>query len=653
MSRRSHHRIGSLSLACLGLFALPACTGVCGDDGWVWNQQDNPACNAQNDSTAGESETDAQTTTNDPTDDPTDNPSASDTDEPTAGSATMGGGVNCKDNDGDGFGDPEMCMDQPFPGSVPNNEDCADDNKDAFPGSAENDSTTACMEDADGDGYGDDMPPEGVDPGTDCDDDNVGTFPGAAENDDPMACMQDADGDGFGDSTPSDPEVPPGTDCDDDDEFTFPGAAPNDSPDACMKDEDGDDWGDLMPPDGVEPGSDCLDTNPDTFPGAAPNDSPEACMKDDDGDDYGDDMPPGGVTPGSDCNDAAARVHVDCTDCTPNEVVCNGDVLETCNAEGTNSDKLPCEFGCDDVGKQCWQQMEVDAGPTVCIEFGASTQLQATVMGGDGNYTYDWTPIDSLDDPKIADPLASPTGPTSYDVAVSDGEGNMGSDSVTVYINNLPLQLDPEICDTYDFPWSVDVPTIWDWNDQKKELCQTVNGKNSALFCGWDLSDATVKGTFRVNKLDNDDDYVGFMWGIQNTDQFYIFTWKRLAQDFGGACGNVPQGMMVKMVDVADPMMNPQNCADLHAPNDTPNSKLLLAPADISTAGWAFNTDYLFELTHKQTGEMNIVVRNKADNAIIAQKAFMDTTYPSGKFGQYTYSQIGACFSDYKTTCIE
>ena len=37
------------------------------------------------------------------------------------------------------------------------------------------DSTTACMEDADGDGYGDDMPPEGVDPGTDCDDDNVGT----------------------------------------------------------------------------------------------------------------------------------------------------------------------------------------------------------------------------------------------------------------------------------------------------------------------------------------------------------------------------------------------------------------------------------------------------------------------------------------------
>ena len=578
MSRHQLQQVGWTSLACLGLAALSGCGNVCGDDGLVWKQQDNPACNAQAEGSATDpTKTSSDETTIDPThgtDDPTtggtDTATMGGTDSATMGgtdTATMGGGLNCKDSDGDGFGDPETCMDQPFPGSVPNNDDCNDADKD--------------------------------------------TFPGAAENDSPTACMQDADGDGFGDSTPADPGTVPGTDCD--------------------------------------------DTNMNTFPGAAPNDGADTCNQDNDGDDWGDDMPPDGVDPGSDCNDADAEVHIDCTDCTPGAAICADATLITCNARGTDSDMVLCEFGCDDAGQKCWGPLEVDAGPTVCIEFGASTPLQATVTGGDGDYAYDWTPIETLDDPKISGPIASPTGPTSYGVNVVDGEGNMASDSVSVYINNLPLELNPDFCETYDFPWAVDKPTKWAWDDPNKELCQTVNGKPSALFCGWDLADATVKGTFRVNKLDNDDDFIGFMWGIQDTDHFYLFTWKRLAQDFGVDCGgNVPQGMVVKAINVADPMMDPETCADLHAPNDTTNSKLILAPADFgNNTGWAFDTDYLFELTHKLTGEMNIVVRKKADDSIVAQKTFMDTTYASGKFGQYTYSQVGACFSDYKTSCIE
>ena len=56
---------------------------------------------------------------------------------------------------------------------------------------------------------------------------------------------------------------------------------------------------------------------------------------------------------------------------------------------------------------------------------------------------------------------------------------------------------------------------------------------------------------------------------------------------------------------------------------------------------------------HAYTGEATIIVRNKANMMIIAEKTFMDTTYLAGKFGQYTYSQVGACFSDYKTFCLE
>jgi hypothetical protein len=609
-----------------------------------------------------------------------------------------GCGNVCGD-DGDGFGDPTMCQPDPFPGSVPNGDDCADDNPNAFPGSAENESDTLCMEDADGDGWGDDMPPEGVEPGTDCNDDNMGIFPDAAENEGGMGCEQDADGDGYGDSMPDDPDVPPGTDCDDGDVNTFPGAAPNDSPDACMTDADMDDWGDDMPsspdaepgtdcddsnmsvfpgaaenesdtacmqdadgdgwgdstPDNpeVDPGQDCDDSSENTFPGAAPNDSPEACMRDEDGDDYGDDMPPEGVTPGTDCNDMDARVQVDCPACMPNESACVGDELHVCDDQGMDM-VTQCEFGCDDQGKKCWDQMSVDAGDSLCIDMGAQAQLNATVMGGDGMYTYAWSPAMTLDDPAIPNPLATPVGPTTYTVDVSDGEGNMASDSVTVYLKNQTLQLDPQICTTMDFtgPGETDPNTNWVWNDQTKQLCQTINGKASALFCGWELNNATITGTFSVNTIE-DDDWTGFMWGIQDSNHYYLFTWKQITQNFANCGGMLPAGMQVKVIDVADPMANPQTCADRMQPADTVNSKLLVPVAEFTTQGWQDLIEYTFELTHKANGEMTIVVRNKLTMQVVAMKTFMDTTYASGKFGMFTKSQISACFSNFTASCIE
>src|SRR5690606_20729566 len=101
---------------------------------------------------------------------------------------------------------------------------------------------------------------------------------------------------------------------------------------------------------------------------------------------------------------------------------------------------------------------------SVCIDLGSSTQLGAVAMGGDGNYAYNWTPADTLDNAAVADPMATPVGPTTYTVNVSDGEGNAASDNVTVYLKNQTLQLDPAICTTYDFPDEADTPTQWQWN---------------------------------------------------------------------------------------------------------------------------------------------------------------------------------------------
>ena len=44
------------------------------------------------------------------------------------------------------------------------------------------------------------------------------------------------------------------------------------------------------------------------------------------------------------------------------------------------------------------------------------------------------------------------------------------------------------------------------------------------------LSDAQMEGTWRVN-TSNDDDFIGFVFGYQNSQHFYLFDWKQADQN--------------------------------------------------------------------------------------------------------------------------
>lgn len=92
-----------------------------------------------------------------------------------ANETTVGdGNLWCDDSDNDGFGDPESCAsvapgDDPPDGTVNNNNDCNDQDENTYPGAAENE-PELCAADNDDDGYGDQTPVDGVDPGSDCND---------------------------------------------------------------------------------------------------------------------------------------------------------------------------------------------------------------------------------------------------------------------------------------------------------------------------------------------------------------------------------------------------------------------------------------------------------------------------------------------------
>ncbi len=120
-------------------------------------------------------------------------------------SATRSVDVQCSrtfylDDDDDGYGDPgqskgvSTCRASQAPsGYVDNDRDCDDSSARTYPGAAPEDSASACMKDADGDDWGDDDPPNGVETGTDCDDSDTNTYPGAPELQDDKD--NDCDGD--------------------------------------------------------------------------------------------------------------------------------------------------------------------------------------------------------------------------------------------------------------------------------------------------------------------------------------------------------------------------------------------------------------------------------------------------------------------------
>lgn len=196
----------------------------------------------------------------------------------------------CEDADGDGLGGytctevlPGMA---PPPGTVPNQDDCDDyswscicvelgSNYGGYPSDY-----IVCTSDYDGDGYP--GRPKGYGAfgtqGFDCNDYSDCTHQGAAEKEDSWICMQDCDGDGYGDWQGYSAALggatwqAGGTDCDDASATTFRGAAENepDNPGECRRDDDQDGFGDAtVDPlaDGyVQPGTDCDDDDPTVYP---------------------------------------------------------------------------------------------------------------------------------------------------------------------------------------------------------------------------------------------------------------------------------------------------------------------------------------------------------------------------------------------------
>lgn len=81
----------------------------------------------------------------------------------------------------------------------------------------------------------------------------------------------------------------------------------------------------------------------------------------------------------------------------------------------------------------------VNASPTIIPE-GETSQLTALASGGDGNYSYSWTPFASLNNPNTQSPTASPVVTTTYTCTVTSNN-NTASNSCTITVVKAPTNL--------------------------------------------------------------------------------------------------------------------------------------------------------------------------------------------------------------------
>lgn len=695
--------ISTWGLALSGLMFSAGCAGTCEDDGF--GQADlGPNCPLGPIAMSASSTDDGSTTdTSSSSDPPAESSSSTEPQESSSSSSPIATTTYCTDADADGFGDPDACFEVPRGDTPPENavldaSDCDDTSEHTFPGAAQTEDADACMRDVDDDGFGDLDPPAGVVAGTDCDDSLAEAFPGAA-SEEPDLCAIDADADGWADTMPP-AGVDAGSDCLDDNPNAFPGAAELDDDVACMEDADDDGYGDSMPPAGANAGSDCLDdddsvpaasaclvwcidtdndqygdesecvitpvappgyvgnaadcddTNPNAFPGAAPLDDEEACLEDADGDDYGSEAPSNpAIGTGSDCDDLEPLVSDACFDCPAGTFYCDtAENVAQCNDQGTfGAEVSSCTFGCDDGTASCWSALSVDAGTCVNVPEGESGPLFAEAMGGDGDYTYAWSPIDTATPIDQALTSVTPAANTRYTVMVDDGHGNAAQDDVFVHVPGHHRILTADGCEAFAYPGIFPPdqnPSSESFFVNETAYCNTTGNTLPTVYvCPEVFEDALVEFQFQVTSL-SDNDGIGFVWGWQDAAHFYLLSWKQETEV--APSGTWEQGITIKRMEADDPAdITP---ADLIASFDTPNATVLATPADVYDEGWIHRNEYRASLLI-QGDSTTITLRDFETNALVMTTTVVDDAYPMGAVGSYEASQRTACLGLITSSC--
>jgi hypothetical protein len=177
----------------------------------------------------------------------------------------------------------------------------------------------------------------------------------------------------------------------------------------------------------------------------------------------------------------------------------------------------------------------------------------------------------------------------------------------------------------------------WVLSDDNTLVTQTVNADASIFLSDFTLTNDKIEGTFRVT-TSSDDDFIGFVFGYQDSQHFYLFDWKQSSQN--DSLGFAEQGMSVKLVN-ADSELTGHDLWPTAGNGERVNTLFH------NQIGWEDRTDYQFSLEF-HPGEFTVTVSE--GDTVLDSVTLQDSSYTSGTFGFYNYSQGSVEYRQFQRT---
>lgn len=212
----------------------------------------------------------------------------------------------------------------------------------------------------------------------------------------------------------------------------------------------------------------------------------------------------------------------------------------------------------------------------------------------------------------------------------------------------VPLDLSSWTELTLDFPGGQPAGD-WVLEPGNTAVVQEVNADPSFYLNNINQTNFSMDGSWQVLPADGgDDDYMGFVFGYQNSSNFYLFDWKKGGQSYVGT--TAAEGMTIKLMTggTGDGLIDLslgefwENTGDL-------GDMEVLASNHSGSAGWVTNVLYDFHLDFNTIpGQFTIVVMDGVTE--LWNVTVFDSTFTGGQFGFYNYSQQSVRYAGFEQT---
>lgn len=217
---------------------------------------------------------------------------------------------------------------------------------------------------------------------------------------------------------------------------------------------------------------------------------------------------------------------------------------------------------------------------------------------------------------------------------------------ITLTASAAPVDLTSWSELTLDFP-SGQPAGNWVLESGNDAVTQVVNADPSFYLNNLNQTSYSMDGSWQV-LTSSDDDYMGFVFGYQNSSNFYLFDWKQGTQGYSGGTAN--EGMTIKkMTGSSGDGLTDLSLGEFWENGVDLGDMDVLATNHSSSAGWADGRLYDFHLDFNTiAGQFTINVKDGA--TALWDVTVTDSTFTGGQFGFYNYSQGDVRYAGFEQT---